>query len=114
MELIVKTVRVDGKFKKHTFPVTRRVPKSYKSEMKYLGEVSNTAKILINEKALEVMKKFGCYFKPCNNCQDFCNKYVKAIGLPKAAQEITDADKGWLTTLAVIVGFGLSVLLRIP
>lgn len=88
VELTVK-IGVDGK--KRTFPETRPVAESKKDKMTYLGEVEGSAFNLIYTKALEVMEKFGNYCKPCNNCQDFCNFYTKAVGLK--AQEFTDRDK---------------------
>ena len=59
--------------------------------MEYLGDIEATGKDLIG-KAVAVMKRFGNYFKFCNNCQNFCNMYTEAIGL-KQAQTLTDGDK---------------------
>ena len=89
---------------KHIYPVTRSIDKSAKAKMEYLGEIEATGQELIG-KAIAVMKKFGSYFKLCNNCQDFCNMYAEAIGL-KHAQTLTDGDKVTLVALlAVILAF---------
>ena len=80
---------IDGK--KHIYPVTRKIDKALKPKMEYLGEIEATGKDLIG-KAVAVMKRFGTYFKFCNNCQNFCNMYTEAIGL-KQAQTLTDGDK---------------------
>ena len=89
---------------KHIYPVTRSIDKSAKAKMEYLGEIEATGQELIG-KAIAVMKKFGSYFKLCNNCQDFCNMYAEAIGL-KHAQTLTDGDKAALAgLLAVILAF---------
>ena len=98
---------VDGK--KHIYPVTRSVDKSGKAKMEYLGKIEATGQELIG-KAVAVMKKFGSYFKLCNNCQDFCNMYAEAIGL-KQAQKLTDGDKLALGgLLAAILAFLFAVM----
>ena len=100
-------IKVNGK--KHIYPVTRAMNKSAKAKMEYLGKIETTGQELI-EKAVAVTKKFGSYFKFCNNCQDFCNMYTKAIGL-KQAQRLTDGDKATVIgLLAAIVSFLFAVI----
>ena len=82
-------IKIDGK--KHIYPVTRKIDKALKPKMEYLGEIEDTGINLIG-KAVAVMKRFGNYFKFCNNFQNFCNMYTEAIGL-KQAQTLTDGDK---------------------
>lgn len=95
---------------KHIYPVTRSIDKSAKAKMEYLGEIEATGQELIG-KAVAVMKHFGSYFKLCNNCQDYCNKYTEAIGL-KQARTLTDRDKVALAGIvAAIVAF-LFVVMR--
>ena len=77
--------------KKHIYPVTRKIDKALKPKMTYLGVIEATGEDLI-AKAVAVMKHFGKYFKFSNNCQNFCNMYVGAIGLKKA-KTLTDMDK---------------------
>ena len=100
-------IKVNGK--KHIYPVTRSVDKSALAKMEYLGKVEATGQELIG-KAIAVMKKFGSYFKFCNNCQDYCNMYTEAIGL-KQSQTLTDGDKVALAGLvAAIVAFLFAVM----
>lgn len=95
-------IEVDGKL--HIYPVTQSIDKSAKDRMQHLGNINATGQELIG-KAIAVMKKFGSYFKLCNNCQDYCNMYAEAIGL-KHAQTLTDGDKAALAgLLAVILAF---------
>ena len=91
-------ITIDGR--KHVYPVTRKIDKALKPKMEYLGEIEATGKDLIG-KAVVVMKRFGNYFKFCNNCQNFCNMYTEAIGL-KQAQTLTDGDKAAI--IAIIGG----------
>ena len=101
-------IEVNGK--KHIYPATRSIDKSAKAKMEYLGEIEATGQELIG-KAVAVMKHFGSYFKLCNNCQDYCNKYTEAIGL-KQARTLTDRDKVALAGIvAAIVAF-LFVVMR--
>ena len=93
-------IKIDGK--KHIYPVTRKIDKALKSRMEYLGEIEDTGINLIG-KAVAVMKRFGNYFKFCNNCQNFCNMYTEAIGL-KQAKTLTDGDK------VAIVGMIASII----
>ena len=81
-------IRVNGT--KHIYPVTRSIDKSAEAKMEYLGKIETTGEELI-EKAVAVMKKFGSYFKFCNNCRNYCNMYTEAIGL-KQAQTLTHGD----------------------
>ena len=91
-------ITVDGK--KHIYPITRQLNESSKSKLKYLGTIDANGKDLIG-KAVAVMKHFGSYFKFCNNCQDFCNMYLEAIGL-KQGKSLTDGDK--LAIAAIFAG----------
>ena len=91
-------IKIDGK--KHIYPVTRKIDKALKPKMEYLGEIEERGEDLIG-KAVAVMKHFGSYFKYRNNCQNFCNMYMEAIGL-KQAQTLTDADKAAI--IAIIGG----------
>lgn len=93
-------IKIDGK--KHIYPVTRKIDKALKPRMEYLGEIEDTGINLIG-KAVAVMKRFGNYFKFCNNCQNFCNMYTEAIGL-KQAKTLTDGDK------VAIVGMIASII----
>ena len=74
----------------HIYPVTREIKRNLKPDMEYLGEIEATGEDLI-AKAIAVMKHFGEYFKFGNNCHDFCNRYIEAIGL-KEAQTLTKND----------------------
>ena len=95
-------IKVNGT--RHIYPVTRSIDKSEKAKMEYLGKIETTGEELI-ESAIAVMKKFGSYFKLSNNCQNFCNMYVEAIGL-KRAQKLTDGAKLALAVLlAAIVAY---------
>ena len=87
VELGIDTI----KGRRHIYPVTRKIDKDLKPEMEYLGVIEATGKDLI-AKAIAVMKHFGRYFMFGNNCHDFCDRYLEAIGL-KEAQTVTDADK---------------------
>ena len=99
--------KVNGK--NHIYPVTRSIDKSEKAKMEYLGKIPNaTVKDLIG-KAVAVMKEFGSYFKLCNNCQNYCNMYMEAIGL-KQAQTLTDGDK--LAGIAAAIVAFLFALMR--
>ena len=82
-------IRVDGK--NHVYPVTQELTSSHKPKLEYHGTIKAKGEELI-EKALVVTKDFGSYFKLCNNCQDFCNSYLEAIGL-KEAKSLTDVEK---------------------
>ena len=91
-------IEIDGL--NHIYPVTEKIDKALKPKMKYLGVIEATGEDLIG-KAVAVMKHFGSYFKYRNNCQNFCNMYIEAIGL-KQAQTLTDADKAAI--IAIIGG----------
>ena len=81
-------IKIGGK--KHIYPVTRKIDKALKPRMEYLGEIEATGEDLI-AKAVAVLQHFGGYFKFCNNCHDFCNRYIEAIGFKKA-QTLTAMD----------------------
>lgn len=81
------------------YPHTREIGTHWKSEMEYLGVIVATGNFLIN-KAIAVMRGFDRYFILGPNCQDFCNKYLVAIGLQEAQLE-TDANV--VTKIAVFV-----------
>ena len=83
--------------RKHIYPVTKHLDSSYKEKMEYHGKIYEKGADLIG-KAVSVMKQFGSYFKFCNNCQDFCNMYLQAIGLAKA-KSLTDPNKAILLML---------------
>ena len=91
-------IEIDGL--NHIYPATEKIDKALKPKMKYLGVIEATGEDLIG-KAVAVMKHFGSYFKYRNNCQNFCNMYIEAIGL-KQAQTLTDADKAAI--IAIIGG----------
>ena len=91
---------------KHIYPVTRPLDSSDKSKMTNLGSIEAKGGDLI-AKAVAVMKHFGSYFKLCNNCQDFCNMYLEAIGLEKA-KSLTDSDK---VAIGAMLGVGVIVFL---
>ncbi|XP_044173247.1 uncharacterized protein LOC114961047 [Acropora millepora] len=94
---------------KRIYPATRSLPKTLKPKMQYLGTITAKGNYLI-AKAVAVMRHFGSYFKFCNNCQDYCNKYAAAIGL-EGAQSMTDSDKVKLTALvAAILVFLIAVM----
>ena len=90
------------KGKKHIYPVTKQLPPSSKPKLEYLGTVRAKGQDLI-AKAVAVMKEFGYYFKFCKNCQDFCNKYLEAIGLGEAKTFTDDEEAAILTAVAVII-----------
>ena len=94
-------VDVDGT--KHIYPVTMPLDSSNKPQMEYLGTIDAKGQDLIG-KAVFVMKHFGSYFKLCNNCQDFCNMYLKEIGLEEGTR-LTDGDASAIT-VAVVWGVG--------
>ena len=95
---------------KYIYPVTRHLSKSAKPKMEKLGTIVAKGEDLI-VKAVAVMKHFGSYFKFCNNCQDYCNKYAAAIGL-QGARSLTDGDKGTLTGLATPILVFLVAVMR--
>ena len=103
-------IEIDGR--KHIYPATEKIDKALKPTMKYLGEIEATGEYLIG-KAVEVMKHFGSYFKYRNNCQNFCNKYLEAIGLEQA-QTLTDAAKAAIITIiGCIIAFVFAFMRRL-
>lgn len=102
-------ITVDGK--KHIYPVTRELSKAAKAKMEYLGTINAKGEDLIG-KAVAAMKQFGSYFKPCNNCQDFCNMYAKEIGLSNV-QTLTDGDKVGVRGTCIAIASGIVSLFLI-
>lgn len=106
------TVELDFKEyagKKYIYPRTRELPPSIQPHLEYIGETKDTGLALI-VKAVAVMKRFGSYNKLSNNCQDFCNKYLKAIRLKGS---LTDFDKVTIGTIvAGIMCLGAVIVLR--
>ena len=64
----------------HVKPVTKALDSSLRSKLEFIGTVKTTGAILF-EKAVEAMRKFGGYYKFCNNCHDYCNTFLESIGL---------------------------------
>ena len=94
------TVELDFKEfdgKKCIYPRTRELPSSIQPHLEYIGETEETGLDLI-VKAVAVMKRFGSYNKLSNNCQDFCNKYLEAIGLEGS---LTTVDKAAIGTIVI-------------
>ena len=94
--------------RKHIYPVTKHLDSSYKEKMEYLGKINEKGADLIG-KAVSVMKQFGSYFKFGNNCQNFCNMYLEAIGLAKA-KSLTDQDKAAIKLMLGAGGIALMVI----
>ena len=89
-------IKVDGI--NRIYPVTREIDATHKPKFTSHGTVTmSTGKLLGH--GVAVLKKFGSYFKFCNNCQDYCNHYLESIGLGKT-KKMTDAQKTSLITLA--------------
>ena len=81
------------------YPVTDEIPATLKPKFTSHGIVTmSTGKLLGH--GVAVLKKFGSYFKFCNNCQDYCNYYLESIGLGKT-KKMTDVEKTSLIGLAV-------------
>ena len=106
VELGIDTI----KGRRHIYPVTRKIDKDLKPEMEYLGVIEATGEDLI-AKAIAVMKHFGRYFMFGNNCHDFCDRYLEAIGL-KEAQTVTDADKVGISAIIASIIPGLFAFKR--
>ena len=81
------------------YPVTEQMDASLMPKLFYHGQVNMSAGTLIS-RALATMKKFGSYFKYCNNCQHFCNNYLVAIGLGET-KKMTDSDKASIAAMAI-------------
>ena len=90
---------------KRIYPVTDEINATLKPKFTSHGTVTMSTGTLLGH-GVAVMKKFGSYFKFCNNCQDYCNYYLESIGLGKT-KKMTDAEKTSLIGLAV----GLCVIL---
>ena len=69
-----------------------------------------SAETLIS-RGVATMKKFGSYFKFCNNCQHFSNYYLESIGLGET-KKLTDSDKTTLAAMAVTLGIVLMLLFK--
>ena len=87
------------------YPVTKEIDAILKPNFTSHGTVTMSTATLLGH-GVAVMKKFGSYFKFCNNCQDYCNHYLESIGLGET-KKMTDAQKLSLITLAA----GLCVIL---
>ena len=97
----------DGK--KYIYPRTRELPSSLEPRLEYIDKTKATGLDLI-VKAVAVMKCFGSYNKLSNNCQDFCNKYLKAIDLEGS---LTTVDKAAIGVIvAGIMLLGAVIVLR--
>ncbi len=68
--------------------------------MEKLGTIKAKGQDLI-VKAVAVTEHFGSYFKFTNNCQNYCNKYLEAIGLGYAKTP-TDMEKLVLVITAIL------------
>lgn len=89
-------IKVDGT--NRIYPVTREIDPGLQPKFAFHGTVTmSTGKLL--GRAVAVLKKFGNYFKFCNNCQDYCNYFLESIGLGET-KKMTDAQKTSLITLA--------------
>ena len=95
---------------KHIYPVAQELPKSSKSKLEFHGTITAKGEDLV-VKAVTVMKKFGSYFKFCNNCQDYCNYYLEEISL-KQAQSLTDGDKAPVAAIATAIIAFLFALMK--
>ncbi len=93
---------------KRIYPVTRKIDACHKGKLKFHGTVTMATGTLLS-RGVTILKKFGNYFKFCNNCQDYCNHYLEAIGLGHT-KKMTDGQKASLISLAVGV---LAVLLML-
>ena len=96
---------VDGV--RRIYPVTREIDPSLKPKFTSHGTVTMSTSNLLGC-GVAVLKKFGSYFKFCNNCQDYCNHYLESIGLGKT-KKMTDVERTSL--IAVAVGLCTTVLM---
>ena len=90
-------IKVDGI--KRIYPVTKEIPATLKPKFTSHGTVTMSTINLLG-RGVTVLKKFGSYFKFCNNCQDYCNYYLESIGLGKT-KKMTDVEKTSLIAVAV-------------
>ncbi|CAB4003004.1 Hypothetical predicted protein [Paramuricea clavata] len=91
----------DGVIKKRIYPATKKIDAKYKKNLVKHGNLkASTATLLA--KGVATMRKFGTYFKYCNNCQNYCNYYLEVIGLGKTSH-ITDAQKIALGSLVLLI-----------
>lgn len=101
-----------GYNRSHTVvPITHFHQGSVSSCCPTLGTVTDSAKNIMDQ-GLQCLADFGDYHKYSNNCQDFCSKLAKELGLK---QPWTDVEK--VVTLGAIgagvlgaVGIGLAAL----
>ena len=92
-------IKVDGI--KRIYPVTQKIDANLKPKFTFHGTVKmSTGKLL--SLGVATMKQFGNYSKFGNNCQDFCNYYLEAIGLGET-KKMTDRDKAELFALSVVI-----------
>lgn len=84
---------------KRVYPVTQKIDSSYKSKLTYHGTVMLSTDTLL-ARGVATLKKFGGYFKFCNNCQNFCNYYLDSIGLAHT-KKMTDNEKASVIAIAV-------------
>ncbi len=96
----------DGK--RRIYPVTEKIDARLKKKFESHGKVSMSTATLLSQ-GVAVMKKFGNYFKFCNNCQDYCNYYLEAIGLGDK-KKMTDVEKTALFSIAAAL---LAILLML-
>ena len=102
-------IKVDGI--KRIYPVTRKIDASHKPKFTFHGTVKMSTATLLS-RGIATMKKFGSYFKFCNNCQNFCNYYLEAIDLGKT-KKMTDGEKGGIIALAMtFIALLVSLLLK--
>lgn len=87
---------VDGV--KRIYPVTRKIDARLKDKFEYHGTVTMSTGTLL-ARGVATLKKFGNYFKFCNNCQSYCNYYLEAIGLGHT-KKFTDGEKASLISIA--------------
>ncbi len=104
MEL--RLITVDGI--NRIYPFTQKIDECYKGKLKFHGTVKMSTGTLLS-RGVTILKEFGNYFMPCNNCQDYCNYYLEAIGLGDTKM-MTDGQKASLISLAVGV---LAILLML-
>ena len=102
-------IKVDGI--KRIYPVTRKIDASHKPKFTFHGTVKMSTATLLS-RGIATMKKFGSYFKFCNNCQHFCNYYLDAIDLGET-KKMTDIEKAGIITLAMaFIALLVSLMLK--
>lgn len=68
------------KGEKRIRPVTKKINSSLRNKLIFHGTIRTTGDTLISQ-VITTMKNFGYYFKYDHNCRNFCNNYLKSIGL---------------------------------